>query len=99
MSRDEVKESNKITMNNMKELTKRVPTKRELTKKELTKVDVKDKVNLSVIEAAALTGVGRNKIYKLLKRPDCDFALVVGPRKTLVKRREFVRFLERCHEL
>ncbi len=53
---------------------------------------VKDKVLLTVREAAAYSNIGINKLDSLLREPNCPFVLFVGTKK-LVKRKEFEEFL------
>lgn len=60
------------------------------------KVPIWQKANLTVKEAAAYSNIGRDKIYQLLKRPDCDFVLNVGDKKTLIKRQKFEDFISRA---
>lgn len=61
---------------------------------ELQKVEIKDKINLTVEEAAALTNIGKAKIYELVKEKDCDFSLQIG-KKILIKREPFTKYLMR----
>lgn len=53
---------------------------------------VKDKVLLTVREAASYSNIGINKLDSLLREPNCPFVLFVGTKK-LVKRKEFEEFL------
>ncbi len=55
-------------------------------------VPIYEKLALTIPEAAAYSNIGQNKITKLLKTPNCPFALYVGKKK-LVKRKEFERFI------
>lgn len=61
-------------------------------------VPIKDKINLTIEEAAAYSNIGINRIDEMAKRPDCPFVLYIG-RKKLIKRKEFERFLEKAFEL
>ena len=56
------------------------------------RVAIKDKLALTIREAAAYSNIGINKIDKMLRTPNCPFALFVGSKK-LVKRKEFEEFL------
>ena len=56
-------------------------------------VDIADKVLLSVDEANALTGIGINKIRRMINDPKCPFVLHLGGR-SLIKRKRFEAFLE-----
>ena len=55
-------------------------------------VPIEHKIALTVPEAAEYSNIGQNKIAKLLKAPNCPFALFVGSKK-LVKRKEFELFI------
>ena len=57
-------------------------------------VAIKDKVLLTVKEAAAYSNIGINKLESLLRAPNCSFVLFVGSKK-LVKRKEFEVFLSK----
>lgn len=39
-----------------------------------------DRIALSVPEAAKAAGIGKNLMYDLVKREDCDFAFRIGGR-------------------
>lgn len=56
------------------------------------KVLIKDKVALTVTEAAEYSNIGINKLESLLRSPRCPFVLYVGKKK-LVKRKEFEKFI------
>ena len=56
------------------------------------RVAIKDKLTLTIREAAAYSNIGINKIDKMLRSPTCPFVLFVGSKK-LVKRKEFEEFL------
>lgn len=55
-------------------------------------VPIYQKVTITVDEAAALTNIGKIKIYDLVKERDCDFTLQVG-KKILIKREPFIKYL------
>lgn len=65
---------------------------------EKPKVDIKDKLNLTIEEAAAYSNIGQNRIEELAKQPNCPFVLYIG-RKKLIKRIPFERYLEKVIEL
>ena len=52
------------------------------------RVAIKDKLTLTIREAAAYSNIGINKIDEMLKQPNCPFVLYVGSKK-LVKRKAF----------
>lgn len=59
-------------------------------------IPIPEKLNLSIREAAAYSGIGINKIDTMLRQPNCPFVLFVGSKK-LVKRKLFEEYLE--HQL
>lgn len=54
--------------------------------------DLEHKPLLSINEASALTGIGQNKIEKMLKEPNCNFLLNNGT-KRMVKKDLFLAYL------
>lgn len=65
---------------------------------EIPRVEIKDKLNLTIEEAAAYSNIGINRIERMARRPNCPFVLYIG-RKKLIKRKEFERYLEKAVEL
>ncbi len=61
-------------------------------------VPIKDKVALTVKEAAEYSNIGINKLENLLRSPRCPFVLYVGKKK-LVKRKEFEKYISDNIEL
>lgn len=61
-------------------------------------VAIRDKVTLSIDEAAAYSGIGVNKIREMTKSPLCNFVLYVG-KKTLIKRELFEEYINRATEV
>ncbi|MDE7308692.1 MAG: helix-turn-helix domain-containing protein [Lachnospiraceae bacterium] len=66
--------------------------------KEAPRVEIKDKILLTVEEAAAYSNIGQNKIEEMSRKPNCPFVLYIG-RRRLIKRREFEKYLEKVIEL
>ena len=64
----------------------------------MKEVAIKDKLNLTIEEAAAYSNIGINRIGKIISQPNCPFVLYVG-RKKLVKRKEFEKYIEKAIEL
>ncbi|MBQ9606504.1 MAG: transposase [Lachnospiraceae bacterium] len=60
--------------------------------KEEKSVPVWEKVTLTIDEAVAYSGIGKNKIRELTNKPFCSFLLHNGT-KRLIKRKEFEKFL------
>lgn len=65
---------------------------------EKPKVEIKDKLNLTIEEAAAYSNIGINKIRELINYPKCSFVIYVG-KKRLIKRKEFEKFIENQIEI
>ena len=57
------------------------------------------KVTMTAEEASSYSSIGINRIRTMLADPRCSFALHVGEKKTLVKRREFEQFLSKSIEI
>ena len=57
-----------------------------------------EKVTLTLDEATAFSGLGRDKLVELADNPDCDFVLWIG-RKRLYKRKKLEEFLEKAYSL
>lgn len=62
------------------------------------KVPIKDKLNLTIEEAAAYSNIGINRIREISDQPNCSFVLYIG-RKKLIKRKEFEKYIEKTTEL
>lgn len=61
-------------------------------------VPVWEKVNLSLEEASAYSGIGINKLRELTNAKDCKFVLWVG-NKRLIKRRQFEEFIAKSYSV
>lgn len=55
--------------------------------------EINEKVGITVLEAAKLSSIGKDKIYQMMKEPDCDFVLQVGDKKCVIMREKFVKYL------
>jgi len=64
----------------------------------MVNVDVKDKVLLTIEEAAALYNIGENKLSELANNPMNSIALHIG-RKKLIKRKEMDEFISKNIEI
>lgn len=64
----------------------------------MKEVPIKDKLNLTIEEAAAYSNIGINKLRSMADEPSCPFVLYIGRRK-VIKRREFERYLEKAVEI
>ncbi len=58
----------------------------------MKEVPIKDKLNLTIEEAAAYSNIGICKINELAKDPKCPFVLYIG-RKKLIKRVPFEKYI------
>lgn len=56
------------------------------------KVEIKDKLLLTIPEAAAYTNIGENKLREMVEQSDCDYILKKGA-YTLIKRTLFEKYL------
>lgn len=62
------------------------------------KVPIKDKLNLTIEEAAAYSNIGIATINKMAKDPKCPFVLYIG-RKKLIKRAVFEKYISNMLEI
>lgn len=67
--------------------------------KESPKVEIKDKINLTIEEAAAYSNIGINRIRYMANEPSCPFSLFIGKRRVLIKRKAFEQYLEKVSEI
>ena len=58
----------------------------------------KHKPNLSIEEAVAYSGIGRDKLYELTNPEDCPFVLWIGNRR-MIKRKKFDEYIERQYSI
>jgi len=61
----------------------------------MKEIPVWEKLNITIEEAAAYSGIGIQKIRELTHERDCDFVLKVGCKKTLIKRTKFEKYIQR----
>lgn len=64
----------------------------------MNSVAIKDKVLLTIPEAALYSNIGQNRLAQLVSQPRCPFVLYVG-NKRLIKRKEFERFISDTVEI
>lgn len=64
----------------------------------MNSVEIKDKVLLTISEAALYSNIGQNTLAELINRPRCNFVLYVG-NKRLIKRKEFEKYLSDTIEI
>lgn len=61
-------------------------------------VPIWHKMNLSVEEAAAYSGINKDKLYELTLKEDCPFVLWVGNRR-LIKREVFKDYIKKTFSI
>lgn len=61
-------------------------------------VPIWHKTNLSIEEAVAYTGLGRDKLRELTNREDCQFVLWIGNRR-LIKRKQFDEYIAKAYSI
>lgn len=61
-------------------------------------VPIKDKLNLTIEEAAAYSNIGTGRIREMVGNPRCPFVLIVGS-KRLIKRKEFEKYISNIVEI
>lgn len=64
----------------------------------MIEVPIWEKLNLTLEEAAAYSGIGIKKIRLLSDSDDCNFVLWVG-NKRLIKRKLFDEFIEKNYSI
>ena len=61
-------------------------------------VRISEKPTLSVLEAAAYTGIGIQRLIRMSDTRDCEFVLFVG-RKRMFKRKKLEEYLESLYSI
>lgn len=61
-------------------------------------VPIWHKTNLSIEEAVAYTGLGRDKLYQMTNKEDCPFVLWVGERR-MIKRVKFDEYIAKAYSI
>ena len=56
------------------------------------------KTNLSIDEAAAYSGISRDKLYEMTNRENCPFVLWIGHRR-LIKRQVFDEYIANMYSV
>ena len=62
------------------------------------KIPVWEKLNLTIEEAAAYSGIGICTLQKMARQPGCPFVLYIGTKK-MIKRKNLERYLEEAKEI
>lgn len=66
--------------------------------KSIVHVEIKDKLILTIAEAAAICSIGIHRMQNLTKDPKCSFVIYSG-KKRLVKRKALEEFIEKNVEI
>ena len=61
-------------------------------------IPLRHKANLSIEEAAAYTGISRDKLYEMTNRENCPFVLWIGNRR-LIKRKVFDEYIANMYSI
>ena len=61
-------------------------------------VRISEKPTLSLLEAAAYTGIGIQRLIRMSDTRDCEFVLFVG-RKRMFKRKKLEEYLESLYSI
>ncbi len=61
-------------------------------------IPIWERVTISIEEAAAYSGIGRDKIRSLTEEEDCDYVLWVGKRR-MIKREKFEEYLNNSYSI
>lgn len=64
----------------------------------MIEIPIWEKSNLTIEEAAAYSGIGRNKLRELTESETCTFVLWIGT-KRLIKRRKFDEFIDKAYSV
>ena len=67
-------------------------------KKERLEVPIWDKPFLTIEEATAYTGIGRDTLREMTRFADCPFVLWVGHRR-MIKRELFDEYIEKMYDI
>lgn len=65
----------------------------------MKEIPIWEKFNLTVDEASVYFNIGKTRIRELLDEPGCPFALNIGNRKKLIKRKKFEQYIEKAEWL
>ena len=70
----------------------------DATRKNGLDVPIWERSTLTVEEAAAYSGIGRNKLRSITDDEDCDFVLWLGS-KRLIKRKLLDKFIDESYSI
>lgn len=61
-------------------------------------IPIWERVTISIEEAAAYSGIGRDKLRALTEEEDCDYVIWVG-KKRMIKRVKFEEYLNNSYSI
>jgi len=61
-------------------------------------IPIWERVTISIEEAAAYSGIGRDKLRALTEEEDCDYVIWVGKRR-MIKRVKFEKYLNNSYSI
>lgn len=61
-------------------------------------VPIWEKSNLTIEEAAAYFGIGRQKLKEITNGEECPYVIWCGT-KRLIKRKKFEKYLSKCYSI
>lgn len=61
-------------------------------------IPIWEKVTITIDEAVAYSGIGRDKLRFLTEQDDCEFVIWIG-RRRLIKREKFEEFLKDAYSI
>lgn len=70
----------------------------KVTQKQKPEVPIWERTTLTLDEAAAYSGIGRNKLRSISDNDNCPFVLWVGS-KRLIKRKQLDEYIERMFSI
>ena len=59
-------------------------------------VPICEKLLLTIEETSEYSNIGKDKLYKMINEPNCDFVLNKGTHK-LIKRKQFEKFIDELY--
>lgn len=69
-----------------------------MTDSHQTTIPIWKKLNLTLPEAAAYSGIGQNKLREISNAESCPFVLWVGS-KRLIKRKQLDSYIDGCYSI
>lgn len=61
-------------------------------------VPIWERATLTIEQAAAYSGIGKNKIREISDREDCEFVIWIGT-KRMIKREKFLEYINKSYSI